>query len=276
MSKKCGTNLTGGMVVTTEMQTCFSFTDATGCMQQGIKTVTPNPADPENPIVVYTLNGVVIPKPDNVAPCLEPGVTQPVFIMGGKLTVEPLPAPEIIFTDVESYPYCNPDTDTIWVRAIIYSIASGVATEIELSNTDTMVACGEQPPQVDITKVEYCNQATGTNWLQICKHVTDVDGNTVTTVLQEQDLGTTCVKVCEPAISEVFGETTTPTEFTAIAVNNPKCCDVLVTTSAGTFTVTKNECGLSEHFDCVVTLESIAVTGDCDPATVHTILTKRF
>lgn len=178
MDKCTGKKLTDGMTVTSETQSCFSFADDTGCIQQGIKTVTPNPANPEVPTVVYSVDGVVIPKPENEGPCLEPGTTQPVYIMGGKLPVE--------------------------------------------------VVVPATPP------------------------------------------------TCAPAITEVFGDTDVPVVFTAIAVNNPKCCEVAVATSAGAFTVTKYEEGISEHFDCNVTLESITVTGDCDPNTVHTVLTKRY
>lgn len=81
---------------------------------------------------------------------------------------------------------------------------------------------------------------------------------------------------CTPSISEVFGPTDVEVPFTGIAVSNPQCCNVVVTTSAGVFTVRPDEDGVTESFDCAILLISVVVTGSCDPTSVHTILSKRF
>lgn len=129
----------------------------------------------------------------------------------------------------------------------------------------------------DYEAITVCDANTETLWVQLIKIE---DG--VSSILQDwADTQRKCnpvaEAVCDPRITEVFGSTNASAEFTAIAVNNPSCCEVRVVTSAGEFTVKPNEHGVQDSFDCVVTLQSIEVSGDnCDPSTVHTILTKRF
>lgn len=82
--------------------------------------------------------------------------------------------------------------------------------------------------------------------------------------------------ICAPLITEIFGDSDEPATFTEIAVSNPLCCKVLIKTNAGLFTVMPGEDFVSQTVDCNILLESIEVEGDCDPSSVHTILTKRY
>lgn len=109
-------NLTSGMVVTEKQTDCRMTIDEDGCMQYVVVTPEPNPADPEKPIVTYTINGVDVPKPDVLLPCLEPGNTIPVYIMGG--CAEAAPVPQVV-------PACFKDPVTNTNRKGFLAVTNG-------------------------------------------------------------------------------------------------------------------------------------------------------
>ena len=77
--------------------------------------------------------------------------------------------------------------------------------------------------------------------------------------------------VCEPTISSAPAETLAGLlPGSSISVQKDNCCSVKVTTSAGSFIVTKNVTGYStSDFNCPVTVTSVEVlSGTCDLADI--------
>lgn len=96
-----------------------------------------------------------------------------------------------------------------------------------------------------------------------------VDGVKVTT-----DPGVTdCVIPCEPLIESFLGSNATLAEYNSFEIFIPKCCEVTVTTSAGTFILPAQSLPwvYSKQFECILTEYTIA--GDCID-TVTTVLSK--
>lgn len=156
MSKK--RNLTSGMVVTDKRIDCRMTVDENNCMQYVVVCTEPNPAKPDEPIVTYTINGVNAPRPDPLLPCLEPGTTKPVYVMGGKLAVEGLTA----LVDL------TPLTDAL------------------------NILIEEQRKDTPFSKTRYCNAATGTWWEKLCVVEKQADGSYQTIVVSDEDTFESC------------------------------------------------------------------------------------
>lgn len=73
------TDLTAGFITDKVVTTCFA-TIVDGTVVQGERTVTPNPADPANPIIEYTLDGAVVPTPDPIFACASCADATPVYV----------------------------------------------------------------------------------------------------------------------------------------------------------------------------------------------------
>jgi hypothetical protein len=78
---------------------------------------------------------------------------------------------------------------------------------------------------------------------------------------------------CDPQVESFQGNAATLTTFNEIDLFVPKCCEITVTTSAGTFTIPSQPSPFNfcKKFDCLVSGYSIA--GDCI-SDVYTLLTK--
>lgn len=101
--------------------------------------------------------------------------------------------------DVEKLEYCNPDTETMWVKACNYAFdAEGVAVETVLSDSDTGIACSDWQDDIDVEKQETCNTETGTMFYRVCRFVTDSDGVTTEEVITDwTDSGIPCKQSTE-------------------------------------------------------------------------------
>ena len=148
-------NLTSEMVVTEKQVDCRMALDTDSCMQYVVVCTEPNPTEPEKPIVTYTINGVEVPKPDVLLPCLEPGTTAPVYVMGGKLTAN------IDFTPV--------------IEVLV----------------EVLVELRKDTP---FNKTRYCNQVTGTWWEKLCVVEKQEDGSYQTIVVSDEDTFESCVE----------------------------------------------------------------------------------
>lgn len=158
MSKK--NDLTTGMVVTKKQTDCRMTVDAAGCMQYVVVCTEPNPANPAEPIVTYTINGVEVPRPDVLLPCLEPGTTKPVYVMGGKLDL-------------------------------------GAAISLDVGALEVLLTqiLEEQRKDTPFNKTRYCNAVTGTWWEKLCVVEKQVDGSYQTIVVSDEDTFEPCGEV---------------------------------------------------------------------------------
>lgn len=142
-------NLTDGITVTNKIVSCFAYIDAAGCMRQGVKCVEPNPDDPQKPIVTYEVNGEEIPKPDKTYACMEPGVTQPVYVMGGKLSGEADNLEELLTSILEEVKKDTPFNKTRYCKdgtwweklCVIEKDEAGQYVPIVVSDEDTFEPC---------------------------------------------------------------------------------------------------------------------------------------
>ena len=135
---------------------------------------------------------------DECSPCPQP-----------EYHVSPLPntSPENIppapTYDVEKLTYCNPDTNTQWVKTCVFTIgADGAVITTTLSDDDTGFVCGAAIPQYDIEEYEVCNPLTGTKHIIFHRFVTALAGGVITTteeIVKDVDTGFPCV---EPIIVE--------------------------------------------------------------------------
>ena len=138
------------------------FVDDAGCMQYVRVCTSPNPTKPTEPIVQYFVDGVEVPKPGDLLPCLEPGTTKPVYVMGGKLAVEgltalvdltPLTAALNVLieeqrkdTPITKTRYCNSITNTWWEKlCVVEKQEDGTYQLIVVSDTDTFDSCAAHP-----------------------------------------------------------------------------------------------------------------------------------
>lgn len=152
-------DLTSGMVVTREQEDCRMFMDD-GCMKYVRVVTSPNPANPTEPIVKYYVGDVEIPKPDVLLPCLEPGTTQPVYVMGscedgadGAANLAPLleVLNELLTEQRKDTPfdktrYCNSITNTWWEKlCVVEKQEDGKYQLIVVSDTDTFESCAAPP-----------------------------------------------------------------------------------------------------------------------------------
>jgi len=81
-------------------------------------------------------------------------------------------------------------------------------------------------------------------------------------------------KVCLPTISDAFAnDLSTLLPGTSFVITKPDCCRVLVTTSAGTFTLREKETYYATtDFKCAVTVDNITiVSGTCTLDSIHII-----
>ena len=81
-------------------------------------------------------------------------------------------------------------------------------------------------------------------------------------------------KVCLPTISDAFADDlSTLLPGTSFVITKPDCCKILVTTSAGTFTLREKETYYATtDFKCPITVTGITiVSGTCSLADIHII-----
>lgn len=131
------------------------FVDDAGCMQYVLVCTSPNPSKPTEPVVQYFVNGVEVSKPGDLLPCLEPGTTKPIYVMGGKL------AANIDFTPV--------------IEVLV----------------EVLVELRKDTP---FNKTRYCNQVTGTWWEKLCVVEKQEDGSYQTIVVSDEDTFEPCVE----------------------------------------------------------------------------------
>ena len=84
-------------------------------------------------------------------------------------------------------------------------------------------------------------------------------------------------EICNPAIESFYGDNATLAGYNKFTVDIPKCCSVIVTTSAGVITLPAKPTNwvFCENFDCDLTSYSVEINeGDCEVDNVFTILTK--
>lgn len=83
-----------------------------------------------------------------------------------------------------------------------------------------------------------------------------------------------CPTVCLPTISDAFADDlSTLLPGTSFVITKPDCCKILVTTSAGTFTLREKETYYATtDFKCPITVTGITiVSGTCSSADIHII-----
>lgn len=155
-----------------------------------------------------------------------------------------------------------------------------------------MIGCPNQPsgtvivdlsslgiPVTPVDGVTYqaitvCDASTSTLWVQW-----NAVENGVVTVLQDWvDTGRQCnpdeQPICDQYIGDAMGDDVSELEAgNYFVIKKPTCCELTVTTSAGSFTLKKGEVGFeSSIFDCPVTIDSIV--GDC-LAQTHVIIQRK-
>ena len=100
----------------------------------------------------------------------------------------------------------------------------------------------------------------------------DEEGNTIP---EPSDVLTLCsdIEICEPVIEDFLGNNAPDIQFDSIQVIIPKCCEIVITTSAGTITIPAQESKFvfNKSFDCLIT--GYQINGNCVDK-VYTILTK--
>lgn len=95
------------------------------------------------------------------------------------------PAP--VEYDIETIRYCNPATDTIWVRAFTFVTNNNVTTEQTLSDADTGIDCSETDQTfTNISSISYCNTTTSTLWVRATRYTT-IAGVTTETLVSDTD-----------------------------------------------------------------------------------------
>ena len=192
---------------------------------------------------------------DACAPCGEP-----------EYHVSPLPSATNPFPQVQKITYCNADTNTQWVKVCVFDTETPndltSITETLQSETDLGVSCEDIASDVEI--IDRCDEDTGTLWFKTYFFTFDNDGNPTEHILSDwSDSGIKCKPDCVPYIGDSYGEASpTFSPFTSFTIIKPACCDLIVTTSAGTFTLRKGETNFtSSIFACELT--SISIAGDC-------------
>lgn len=117
------------------------------------------------------------------------------------LAASPVQQPSDYSPDVEKITYCNPDTDTQWVKVCTYTFDSdGNPTETIFSDTNTGLVCGTE---FEIRTKERCDPVTNTIWEQdyVITLTDPEDPSSIveTQVGSEHDTGVECNKEQEHA-----------------------------------------------------------------------------
>ena len=180
---------------------------------------------------------------------------------------------------------CDPTTSAIVIATVSYS-PTGVPTTT-FYNLDGTPYVGLPPIRcsgvvLESDPIEGCasnvtyfqwvvkdnGQPTGT------VYYTDLSG----TVVGAPGAGTftfgACPTVCLPTISDAFADDlSTLLPGTSFVITKPDCCKILVTTSAGTFTLREKETYYATtDFKCPITVTGITiVSGTCSSADIHII-----
>lgn len=148
-------------------------------------------------------------------------------------------------------------------------------TEIDYVSDDECGKCVSSGG-FDVRVFEQCDLDTKTVWYKTVWFELGDDGVPVENLLTDwTDSGRVCAldaDACNPAITEFFGDGLDAAEglvVNDVTIHSPVCCDVIVKTSAGNFTVKADEAGFEKSFKCAFTVESVTVTGDCDKSKVH-------
>ena len=86
-----------------------------------------------------------------------------------------------------------------------------------------------------------------------------------------------CNEICNPIISDAFADDlSTLSEGNSISITKPSCCELLVTTSIGSFRVIKGIQSYStDTFNCPIIVNNITIlSGNCTLSDVHIISNK--
>ena len=127
--------------------------------------------------------------------------------------------------------------------------------------------------------LDNCDLVTKTVWYKTVYFELGSDGIPVETVLSDwKDSGIVCAidqANCNPLIAELFGDGDLAAldgeSFNDVSIYNPGCCEVVVDTSAGRFTIRAGEAGFEKRFACPVQIVGLSIAGDCDKSAVHFI-----
>lgn len=132
---------------------------------------------------------------------------------------------------------------------------------------------------LDVQVLERCDLVTKTVWYKTL-WFESVDGATpVQHVLSDwTDSEIVCAldeSTCSTEIVELFGNgdlaAVEGKSFNDLTIYNPGCCEIAVSTDAGSFKVMPGEGGFEKRFACPVVVTGVVVTGDCDKSKVHFI-----
>ena len=148
----------------------------------------------------------------------------------------------------------------------------------------SVVPC-DKPMQLDYEKESVCVDGQGYSKWYVWDKTGDGLPNLVTVLwLDETDavvvapdptlINNANCKICLPTISDAFADDlSTLLPGTSFVITKPDCCKILVTTSAGTFTLREKETYYATtDFKCAVTIDSIVVvSGTCTPDSIHII-----
>ena len=148
----------------------------------------------------------------------------------------------------------------------------------------TMIPCN-QAMKYDYEKEDVCVDGQSYKKIYVLDKTGDGLPNLVTVLwLDETDavvaapdptlINNANCKVCLPTISDAFADDlSTLLPGTSFVITKPDCCKILVSTSAGTFTLREKETYYATtDFKCTITITGITiVSGTCSLADIHII-----
>ena len=188
--------------------------------------------------------------------------------------------------EFDVFTLCNPVDGSVVVASVTYSI-TGVPTTTYYLPTGALYV-GPTPVncaggQLESDPQEICVNGNTSLIQWVVKdngqptgavYYTDLSG----TVVGAPGAGTftfgACPTVCLPTISDAFADDlSTLLPGTSFVITKPDCCKILVTTSAGTFTLREKETYYATtDFKCPITVTGITiVSGTCSSADIHII-----
>ena len=141
--------------------------------------------------------------------------------------------------------------------------------EVSVTSTLTTIPCDSG---IDVEVDYLCNIVTGF-YDEIVK-VFDINGVEVSTTTNTTTIP--CVVPCTPAMESFQGDNATLTSYNKINLFMPKCCEVTITTDAGTITFPAQDCAWTwcDSFDCELTSYTVSASNPDCLDKITTILTK--
>ena len=178
------------------------------------------------------------------------------------------PLAENAMSTVDWEDRCNPETNTIWRRTVLFTATDptdpSTLIETVVSDVDTGVVCRDVEGHADVEHLQYCNP-DGFLYTKSVYHIFNENGiPTAEIVLKDwEKTDQRCIEECVPYTADSYGVASPSFEpFRSFTIIKPECCDLVVTTSAGTITLRKGETNFtSSVFACDLT--SISISGDC-------------